>query len=114
MTCGDPLKLADLDVGDLVTEATPPDATHGRVRYHGAKGCPVTEVSYQDDDYWESIETAPTDGRPVVVVYGKPNPEGVTAAYFDPDYGMWFSCEGGYGVLQPTHWKRLARWNPYE
>jgi hypothetical protein len=60
--------------------------------------------------HWQPIETAPKDGRTILVVVeehaypgGRP-----TFAYWDGEWAWW--CERGFTVVLPTHWLSLPLW----
>lgn len=65
---------------------------------------------------WQTIETAPTNGEPILVAFGHRRHKHRTIATFNRVASLWYSCCGAYHgapmMQQPTHWMPIPQWSP--
>lgn len=55
----------------------------------------------REDRQWQPIETAPRDGRPILLMK---NGELFTARYIDGEYGHGWCTPDGNEIFHPTYW----------
>lgn len=58
---------------------------------------------------WQPIETAPKDGREVLIIrdFGVSTRYGAKVGSFSPPKNAWVSTYEGQTVYEPTHWMPL-------
>lgn len=66
-----------------------------------------TAINVLANNGWQPIETAPKDGREVLVIAGQQSPSGrYFTAYWDDFHDGWYYRAQGF-VPKPTHWMPL-------